>query len=112
LQNNPKNVIFEHEFFSKSTNKKIKGKTRLESTGFLNTFISFRHIAGIEVNLRKVNDRIIKLIISEFGVNEDWLRFGNGDIFSERKTNGKSTRMVSLFNDLPLHYQDVILGTI
>jgi len=93
--------------------KELRGKLGLNQRDF-STLLSLSggYIAGIEVNLRKVNDRIIKLIISEFGVNEDWLRFGNGDIFSERKTNGKSTRMVSLFNDLPLHYQDVILGTI
>jgi len=74
--------------------------------------LSSGYIAGIEVNLRKVNDRIIKLIISQFGVNEEWLRSGNGEIFIKKKTDEKAVRIISLFNDLPTHYQDVVLGTI
>ena len=70
------------------------------------------YIAGIEVNLRKVNDRIIKLIVSEFGVNEEWLRFGNEEMFAESKNNEKTARIASLFNDLPPHLQEVVLGTI
>jgi len=74
--------------------------------------LSGGYIAGIEVNLRKVNDRLIKLIISQFGVNEDWLRFGNNEMFTKRKTDEKAVRILSLFNDLPSHFQDVVLGTI
>jgi len=74
--------------------------------------LSGGYIAGIEVNLRNVNDRIIKLIVSEFGVNEKWLRFGEGEIFAKKTTDGKAARITSLFNDLPPHYQDVVLGTI
>jgi transcriptional regulator with XRE-family HTH domain len=74
--------------------------------------LSSGYIAGIEVNLRKVNDRLIKLIVAEFGVNDDWLRNGTGQMFSKHKNNEKTTRLVSLFNDLPPHYQDVILGMI
>jgi transcriptional regulator with XRE-family HTH domain len=93
--------------------KELRGKLGLNQRDFSKLLsLSDGYIAGIEVNLRKVNDRIIKLIISEFGVNEDWLRFGDGDIFTERKTDGKTARITSLFNDLPLHYQDVVLGMI
>jgi hypothetical protein len=70
------------------------------------------YISGIEVNLRNVNDRIIKLIVFEFGVNEEWLRFGKGKMFMEKKSNEKANLMLSLFNNLPSHYQDVVLGTI
>jgi transcriptional regulator with XRE-family HTH domain len=74
--------------------------------------LSGGYIAGIEVNLRNVNDRIIKLIVSEFGVSEDWLRLGKGEMFAEKRGNEKAARILSLFNDLPPHYQDVVLGTI
>ena len=93
--------------------KELRGKLGLNQRDF-STLLSLSggYIAGIEVNLRKVNDRIIKLIISEFGVNEEWLRFGNGEMFMKKKTDEKAVRIISLFNDLPLHYQDVVLGTI
>jgi len=74
--------------------------------------LSSGYIAGVEVNLRKVNDRLIKLIIAEFGVNEEWLRSGNGEMFTEEKRNEKAIYMSSLYDDLPPHYQDVVLGTI
>jgi hypothetical protein len=62
--------------------------------------------------LRKVNDRLVKLIVSQFGVNEEWLRFGNSGMFTSKKVNEKAIRIISLFNDLPSHFQDVVLGTI
>jgi len=74
--------------------------------------LSEGYISGIEVNLRKVNDRIIKLIVAEFGVNEEWLRTGKGEMLIEEKSDVKAARISSLFDDLPPHYQDVVLGTI
>ena len=93
--------------------KELRGKIGLNQRDFSNLLsLSGGYIAGVEVNLRKVNDRLIKLIISQFGVNEEWLRFGNGEIFTKKKTDEKAVRILSLYNDLPPHYQDVVLGTI
>ncbi|MCL2791526.1 MAG: helix-turn-helix domain-containing protein [Spirochaetaceae bacterium] len=74
--------------------------------------LSGGYISGVEVNLREVNARLIKLIVSQFGVNEEWLRHGNGEMFIKKKIDEKAVRIVSLFNDLPPHFQDVVLGTI
>ena len=99
-----------------SINKRIKelrGKLGLNQRDFSKLLsLSGGYIASIEINLRKVNDRLIKLITSQFGVNEDWLRFGNGEIFTEKEIDEKTVRIVTLFNDLPPHFQDVVIGTI
>ena len=93
--------------------KELREKLGLNQRDFSSLLsLSGGYISGIEVNLRRVNDRLIKLIINEFDVNEKWLRFGIGEIFSKKKGNEKSARIVSLFNDLPPHYQDVVLGVI
>jgi len=93
--------------------KELREKLRLNQREFSKLLsLSGGYIAGIEVNLRKVNDRLLKLIISQFGVNEDWLRLGKGEMFSRKKTDEKSVRILSLYNDLPPHFQDVVLGTI
>ena len=93
--------------------KKLREKLRLNQRDFSKLLsLSGGYIAGIEVNLRKVNDRLIKLIISQFGVNEEWLRFGNNKMFTKKKTDGKTVRILSLFNDLPPHFQEVVIGTI
>jgi transcriptional regulator with XRE-family HTH domain len=99
-----------------SINKRIKElreKIELNQREFSKLLsLSGGYIAGIEVNLRKVNDRLVKLIVSQFGVNEDWLRLGKGEMFTKKKTDEKAVRILSLFNDLPPHFQDVVLGTI
>jgi transcriptional regulator with XRE-family HTH domain len=93
--------------------KRLREKLGLNQRDFSNLLaLSSGYIAGIEVNLRKVNDRLIKLIVSEFGVNEDWLRSGKGQMFSQKKGVEKSAKLVSLFNDLSPAYQDVVLGMI
>jgi len=71
-------------------------------------YISNGYIAELECEHRKVNDRIIHLISLTFGVNEKWLRTGEGDIFF--KAHGvKLQRMVSLFNELPPKFQDYVM---
>ena len=93
--------------------KELRVKIGLNQRDFSKILsLSGGYISGVEVNLRKVNDRIIKLIVSEFGVNEDWLRYGNGEMFTEVNVDEKAALISSLFNDLPPHYQDVVLGMI
>ncbi|MDR3312085.1 MAG: helix-turn-helix domain-containing protein [Spirochaetaceae bacterium] len=74
--------------------------------------LSGGYIAGIEVGLRTVNDRLIKLIVSEFNVSKDWLLTGEGQMFDVKTTDERTTRLVALFNDMPPKYQDVIFGVI
>jgi transcriptional regulator with XRE-family HTH domain len=42
--------------------------------------ISNGYQASIELNNRKVNDRIIQLISTNFGISEEWLKTGQGDM--------------------------------
>jgi transcriptional regulator with XRE-family HTH domain len=74
--------------------------------------LSGGYIAGIEVNLRPVNHRLIKLIAAEFGVNENWLLTGTGQMFTVKNTDERATKLVALFKDLPAKYQDVVFGMI
>lgn len=39
-------------------------------------------LAQIEKGARSVTDRTIKLLCSEFNVNEEWMRTGNGEMFN------------------------------
>jgi transcriptional regulator with XRE-family HTH domain len=74
--------------------------------------LSSGYIAGVECNAREPNSRLVKLIAAQFGVNEEWLRTGNGEMIVEPGTDEKTARLVGLFNDLPPHYQNVVLGMI
>ena len=70
--------------------------------------LSNSYIADIENDHRKVNDRIIKLASMIFGINEDWLKSGIGEMFY-KSPDEKITRLVSIFNELPADFQDFVL---
>ena len=74
--------------------------------------LSGGYIANIEANLREPNERLIKLIVSEFSVNEDWLLAGDGQMFDIKVKDERSSRLLSLFNNLPKKYQDVVFDLI
>ncbi|HCQ6056238.1 helix-turn-helix domain-containing protein [Clostridioides difficile] len=45
--------------------------------------ISRSNLGSLEIDRVKVTDRVISDICREFSVNENWLRYGKGDIFIE-----------------------------
>jgi len=64
----------------------------------------------IELEQKKVLDRHIKLIVSAFGVNEVWLRTGEGEMFEKGITpNHKIAETVEVFRQLNPFFQDFIL---
>ena len=65
--------------------------------------ISVSYLAGIETNFRRVNDRIARLIVNEFNVNEYWIKTGDGEMFNE-DSNVCMDNVISLFETLsPYH---------
>jgi transcriptional regulator with XRE-family HTH domain len=71
-------------------------------------FISNGYIAELEKANRNVNDRIIHLISLTFGVNEAWLKNGQGNMFFTTPSE-KLQRLTSLFNELPPKFQDYVM---
>jgi transcriptional regulator with XRE-family HTH domain len=71
-------------------------------------FISNGYVAELECEHRKVNDRIIHLISLTFGVNEKWLKTGEGDMFFTTPGE-KLQRMVQLFHELSPKFQDYVM---
>ena len=64
----------------------------------------------IEIEKKNINDRIIKLIVAAFGVNEAWLRTGEGEMFEKDITpNYKITETIEVFRQLNPFFQDFIL---
>jgi len=54
---------------------------------------------GIEANHRKVNDRLIKMISLTYGVDEKWLKTGEGEMFDINK-DPRLERIIHNFNKL------------
>lgn len=60
--------------------------------------ISRANVANIESGRVSITERTIQDICRIFSINEDWLRFGHGDI--ERPPIGKGNELVELIADL------------
>ncbi|MCK9599226.1 MAG: helix-turn-helix domain-containing protein [Sphaerochaeta sp.] len=43
--------------------------------------VAQNYLSNIEVGQREATSKIVKLICKEFGVNEEWLREGKGEMF-------------------------------
>ena len=96
-----------------SINKRIR-ETRqaigLTQTKFAERIaISISYLAGMELGNKKVNERTVRLISTEFNVNEHWLRTGEGSVFSEG-ADAKIAKISSLFKSLNPHFQDCALN--
>ena len=92
--------------------KQVRKALKMSQVEFAKAiFISSGYIAELECEHRRVNDRIIHLISLTFGVNEKWLKDGEGEMFF-KTPNEKLKRMISLFNELPPNFQDYVMTQI
>jgi len=95
---NQRIVVLRHNL--KMTQKKFAEKI----------FLSTSFLASIEIDQKKVLDRHIKLIVSAFGVNEGWLRTGEGEIFEKDVTpDYKIAETTEVFKQLNPFFQDFML---
>jgi transcriptional regulator with XRE-family HTH domain len=92
--------------------KQIREALQLSQIKFSKVIsLSSGYLAGVEVEKRRVNDRIVKLICASFGVNEKWLRNGEGEMFAVNPKE-EFTKLVSLFKELNPKYQEYIMKQI
>ena len=92
--------------------KKLRKSLNMSQVEFAKAiYISNGYIAELECGHRRVNDRIVHLISLTFGVNEKWLKTGEGDMFYKTPAE-KLQRMVSIFNELPPRFQDYVMQQI
>lgn len=73
--------------------------------------LSSGYLAGVEVEKRKVNARLVKLISASFSVNTEWLKTGEGEMFIQNPHEA-FTKLVSLYKELAPEFQNYILKQI
>jgi len=89
--------------------RKALGLTQEKFAGDIK--ISKAYQGHIEANQRRVNDRIIKIISLTYGVGEEWLKTGIGDMF-ERFNDPKIGQIVTNFKKLAPDAQEYLLKQI
>ena len=71
--------------------------------------ISQSSLGEIETGVRKVNDRIIQLISSQFNINKDWIKTGNGDMYIKEKSDIRLEHLIEIYKQLDETLQKYLL---
>ena len=69
--------------------------------------ISKSSVSDIEIGRISISERTIISICSKFNVNEEWLKFGNGNMFIEY--DKKHDEFFSVFQNLKEPLQDFLI---
>jgi len=72
-------------------------------------FISQSTFGEIETGTRRVNDRIIQLISTQFNVNRDWIKTGKGEMFRADKSSLDLEHLIEIYKQLEKPLQDYLL---
>jgi len=73
--------------------------------------ISQTHASALERNCRTIQDRIIKMICFTYGVNENWLKTGKGEMF-EKGRDFRLEEVIANYKKLDELLQDYVLKQI
>ena len=74
-----------------------------------NIFVSQTYYSNIENGNKKMNDRVIALICSQYGVNKQYLLYGEGEMFSENLADLQLQTLLEIFNQLEKPFKEYII---
>ena len=90
--------------------KQVRAELKISQREFSKRiFFSQTTFREIETGVRKVNDRIIQLISTEFNVNKDWIKTGNGEMFNTEKPDIKLEHLIEIYKQLDKPLQNYLL---
>lgn len=82
-----------------------------QATFAKNLCLSNGYFAAIEVESRKASERVVKLISRTYGINEDWLLTGEGDMLQDPSVAG-TEQIMKMFRELKPEYQEYMLSLV
>jgi len=71
--------------------------------------VSQSYYAQIENGKRPINDRLIALVCSQYGVSKEYLLTGKGKMFSERFADLQLQKLLDIFTELDPHFRDYVI---
>ena len=66
-------------------------------------------VSMIESGKNTLQDRTVRLICYTFGVNEDWLRHGKGDMLSPKAKTDDEKQLLEMFGRLTNEMKQIVL---
>jgi len=70
--------------------------------------ISTSYISEVESGIKEINERVLRLIIAEFNVNEKWMRTGEAPMFNE-DVSAFVSEAIRIFKSLDQQFQESTL---
>jgi transcriptional regulator with XRE-family HTH domain len=92
--------------------KELRSALKLSQRQFARRiFVSQALVYEIELGKRKIHTRILHLISSQFNVNMEWLKKGEGDMFSDAPVpqDARLEHIIEIFHKLDKPLQDYLL---
>jgi transcriptional regulator with XRE-family HTH domain len=75
-------------------------------------YVSKSYYTQIEGETRPINDRIIALICSKYGVSKDFLLTGKGEMFGEALPDIQLNNLLEIYNELDPLFKSYIVNQI
>jgi transcriptional regulator with XRE-family HTH domain len=72
-------------------------------------YITQSFYGDIELGKKNINDRIIQLIVTQFNVNKEWIKTGEGETFAGSPPDIRRERLIEIYNQLPEWLQDCLI---
>lgn len=66
-------------------------------------------LGEIENGRRNVNKRVLQIICTKFGVNEDWLKNGIGEMFDDEAPDIRKEYLIKIYNQLTKPLQECLI---
>jgi hypothetical protein len=63
-------------------------------------FIGKSFYGDIEIGKKKVNDRIIFIVSKQFNVNIEWIKTGEGEMFTDTPPDIRVEKLLNIYNQL------------
>jgi len=90
--------------------KQVRSEIKLSQREFAKRiFFSQSTYGEIETGVRKVNDRMIQIISTEFNVNREWIKTGKGEMFNIEKPDIKLEHLIEIYKQLEKPLQKYLL---
>lgn len=90
--------------------KEVRNQFNLSQVEFSERiFLSKGFYGDIEIGKKKVNDRIIFIVSKQFNVNENWIRNGKGEMFTDSSSDFRKEKLMDIYNQLDTSLRECLV---
>jgi transcriptional regulator with XRE-family HTH domain len=90
--------------------KEIRARLGISQVEFAERiFVSKSFYGDIEIGKKKVNDRIIFIVSKQFNANEEWIKTGKGEMFTDKPPDIRLEKLLNIYNQLDGSLRDCLV---